>query len=109
MTTTTTTIIITIIILPKYLVEHFFQVLLRIHPGCNSITKEYKVRNNSRGVYGYHLTHSAESAVFLFVVTNVAQRCAPKTQNIANKVPPVPLPITLINKEEIIILLTSQF
>lgn len=92
----------------KYLVEHFFQVLLGIHPGCNSITKEYKVWNNSCRVYSYHLTHSTESTIFLFIVTNIAQRRAPKTQSIAKKVFPIPLPRPLINKKEIIILLTSK-
>ena len=61
-----------------YLVEHILQVRFGVHPRRNCITKEDEILHNPSRVDANHQTHATERRILLLIVTNVAQRCAPK-------------------------------
>lgn len=61
--------------------EHFLEVLLRVYPGGDGIAEKDKVLDHSGGVHTDHVTDASEGRVFLLVVTDVAQRDAPKQRN----------------------------
>ena len=61
----------------SYLEKHFFEVRLWLGPGSYGVTEKDKVLHNPTGVHIDHVTHTTECRVFLFIVTNVTQGCAP--------------------------------
>lgn len=54
------------------------QVALRVAPRCRCIAEENEVWHDASWIDGDHLAHATESGVLFLVISNVAQRRAPK-------------------------------
>lgn len=68
---------IEMILIEIHLVEHFFKVMFGVHPRGNSITEENEILYNTSWVHIYHVTHSTESRIFFFIVTDIPQGSTP--------------------------------
>lgn len=62
----------------KDLVEHVFELGVRVLPGGDGVAKVNEVVHHASGVDGNHVTHAPESRVLFVIVPDVPETCAPR-------------------------------
>ncbi len=65
-------------IVDTHFVEHFLEIFLWVDPWCYSITEKDEVLYHSSWVDTDHVAHTTEGRIFLLIITDITQWCAPK-------------------------------